>query len=171
MHALIGYFFALAMLRRGPQDLPASTVLLALLAVANVLVGTATGSQIFGGVRPAFGANVVDLALSMVTLFVLLQFKGHAARWVQTATAFFGLGALAGVLMLLFRSVADMVGARELAMLSELIIAVWVHVALGHVLRHALDVPLLAGVVIVLAYSLMAFNIIAQFFPPNIPGS
>jgi hypothetical protein len=168
MLALFRFFVELALLRRGPQDLPASSALLVLLAGLNVLVGAANGIELFGGVRPAFGANLLDLMLSMLMLYALLQFKGHLARWQQTATAFFGLGVLAGLIMLFIRSPADSMGITGLAMLLDLILAIWLHVGLGNVLRHALGIPLMAGVIIVLSYTVLAFNLIARVFPPAV---
>jgi len=170
MLALFRFFIQLATLRRGPQDLPASAVLLVLLAVLNVLAGTANGVELFGGVRPALGANLVDLFLTMLLLFALLQFKGHVARWQQTASAFFGLGVLAGLIMLFVRSPAEALGIGGFAMLLDLILAIWLHIALGNVLRHALGIPLLAGVLIMLSYTVLAFNLIARIFPPVLPS-
>jgi hypothetical protein len=168
MLALLKFFFELALLRRGPQDLPASSALLVLLAALSVVIGSANGAEIFGGLRPALGANLLDLLLTMLLLFVLLQIRGHLPRWQQTATAFFGLGVLVGLIMLAVRRPAELFGITPLAVLVELVLAVWLHVALGNVLRHALGIPLLAGVVIVFAYTILAFNIIARFFPPAI---
>ena len=166
MLALFRFFIQLATLRRGPQDLPASSALLVLLAVFNVLAGTANGVELFGGLRAALGANLLDLFLTMLLLFALLQFKGHLARWQQTATAFFGLGVLAGLIMLFIKSPAEAVGVTGLAMLMDLVLAIWLHIALGNVLRHALGIPLLAGVMIMLSYTVLAFNLIARIFPP-----
>ncbi len=166
MLVLIRFFIQLAMLRRAPQDLPSSTALLVLLALLSVLVGSVNGVQLFGSVRAALGANLLDLFLSMALVFALLQFKGRTARWLQTATAFLGLGVLAGLVMLLVRAPADLLGVGDLAMLLDLILAVWLHIALGNVLRHALEIPLLAGVMIVLSYTVLAFNLIARIFPP-----
>lgn len=165
MQALFLFFVDLARLRRGPQDLPASTALLTLMAVLSVGVGALNGAQMFGGVRAALGANLLDLVLSMTMLFVLLQFKNHAARWQQTVTAFLGLGTLAGLIMLVVRGPAEVLGITDVAVLVDLTLAIWLHVALGNVLRHALDIPLLAGVIIVLSYTIMAFNLIARVFP------
>ena len=166
MFALLRFFAQLAALRRAPQDLPASTALLVLLASLGVLIGTVNGSVLFGGLREALGANLLDLVLSMVLLYALLQFRGHVARWLQTATAFFGLGVLAGLVMLLVRVVAEMLGVIESAALVDLLLAIWLHIALGNVLRHALEIPLLAGVMIMLSYTVLAFNLIARIFPP-----
>ena len=169
MSALIRFFVELALLRRGPQDLPYSAALLGVLAVLSVLIGTINGRELFGGIQPALGANLVDLALSLGLLWLLLQTRGKRARWQQTASAFLGLGVLAGAIMLAIRAPSEMLGVVQVAMLIDVVIAVWLHVALGNVLRHALEVPLLAGVLIVLAYTVFAFNLIAQVFPPVLP--
>jgi hypothetical protein len=166
MWVLVQFFIDLARLRRGPQDLPASTALLGLLAVFSVGIGTLNGMALFGGASPSLGANVVDLVLSMGLLWVLLRTRNKGARWLQTATAFLGLGVLAGGIMLLVRAPAEALGVVQLAILIDLVVAVWLHVALGNVLRQALEIPLLAGVLIVLAYTVFAFNLIAQLFPP-----
>jgi len=165
MQALLWFFFELALLRRGPQDLPASPVLLVLFALGGILVGALNGQEIFGGLRQAAGANVLDLLLTMTLLFVLLQFKGSAERWQQTTAAFLGIGLLAGVTMLVIGALAEMFNAAELSAFADLLLAIWLHVVLGHILRHALDIPLMAGVVIVLAYTMMAFNLIIIVFP------
>jgi hypothetical protein len=170
MLVLIRFFIQLAALRRAPQDLPASPALLVMFAVLSALVGTVNGMELFGGARAALGANLLDLFLTMVLLFALLQFKGHLPRWQQTATAFFGLGVLAGLVMMLLRAPAEMLGIGDLAMLVDLVLAVWLHIALGNVLRHALEIPLLAGVMVVLSYTVLAFNLIARIFPPIVPA-
>jgi hypothetical protein len=168
MLVLLQFFVDLARLRRGPQDLPYSTALLGLLALLSVLLGSVNGSELFGGVAPALGANLVDLGLSLGLLWVLLKTQRKEARWQQTASAFLGLGVLAGLVMLVVRTLAEALGVVQFAILIDLIVAVWLHVALGNVLRHALDVPLLAGVLVVLAYTIFAFNLIAQVFPPQV---
>jgi hypothetical protein len=166
MLALFQFFVDLAILRRGPQDLPASSALLALLAALSVLIGGINTAAFFGGFGAALGANLFDLMLSLVTLFVLLQFRGHAARWMQTASAFLGLGVLAGLIMLIVRPLAGLMGAAPFAAQVDVLLALWLHVALGSVLRHALGVPLLAGVLIVFAYTLMVLGIVTRIFPP-----
>ena len=78
------------------------------------------------------GANLVDLVLSLGLLWVLLKTKDKAARWQQTATAFLGLGVLAGLIMLFVRTPADAFGVVQFAILIDLVVAVWLHVALGN---------------------------------------
>jgi hypothetical protein len=90
---------------------------------------------------------------------------------MQTMTAFLGLGVLAGLIMLLLRSPAEALGVAQLASVIDLILAIWLQVALGSVLRHALDIPLMAGVIIVLSYTVIAFNLIARVVSPAMMGA
>jgi len=167
MLALTQFFLDLALLRRGPQDLPSSSVLLILVAVLSVVIGTVNSAQLFGGLGAALGANLLDLTLGMALLAGLLRFRGRVARWLQTTSAILGLGVLAGGLMLVARASATMLGIADVAVLVEVVLAIWLHVALGSVLRHALEVPLLLGVIIVFCYTVLAFNLIAGIFPPE----
>ncbi len=169
MLALIQFFFELALLRRGPQDLPSSSVLLVLVVLLSVTIGTLNGVQLFGGLGPALGANLLDLALSMALLAGLLMYRGRMARWLQTTTAFLGLGVLGGGAMLIARALATTLGVMDVAMLVEVVLAIWLHVALGSVLRHALDAPLVLGVIIVFCYTVLVFNLISGIFPLVVP--
>jgi hypothetical protein len=165
MQALLKFFIDLAFLRRAPQDLPASSSLLALFAIVSIVLGVANGAQMFGGIRAALGANLLDLALTLGFVYALLALTGRPARWLQTATAFIGLGVLAGLVMLVVRGLTEPMGVTDIAVLADLVVAIWLHVALGSVMRHALDLPLLAGVLIVLSYTVMAFSLIVRIFP------
>ena len=166
MYALIRFYLELALLRRGPQDLPASSALVALLALAGVIVGALGGMDMFGGLAPALGANLLDLVLSMTMLFLLLQFRGHPERWLQTAAAFLGLGLLASITMVGLTQVLLPLGAASLVILIDIVLVVWLHMALGGVLRHALGIPLPLGIGIVFTYTLIAFSLISRVFPP-----
>lgn len=166
MGALIEFFIQLALLRRKPQDLPASPVLLVLLGVASMALGTAAGAEDFGGYRAAFGANLFDLTLSLLFLFAVLQITGYLSRWLQTSTAVLGLSILASVFVFTLVVLGDAVRAPDVAGLLALIVFIWLHIAIGHVLRHALGVPLAAGVIIIFGYTLFSQALIWRVFPP-----
>ncbi len=165
MLALLRFFAELALLRRGPQDLPVSGLLAGLLAAASLVLGAVNGREMFGGIGAAFGANLLDLLLTIGFLLALLRLRGRVARWQQTASAFFGLAVLAGLVALVVAAAGRAFGALELATLINLVIAVWLHLALGSVLRHALDIPLAVGVLLMLGYTVLALNLIVRVFP------
>jgi hypothetical protein len=165
MQALLQYYWELALLRRGPQELPAAPALLLLVAGTSLLVGAINGRAMFGGLGQAAGANLLDLLLTLTMLLAALRFQGFPERLVQTATAFIGLGLLAGIGRLVVVGVAGMFGGAGLTVFADVVLAIWLHFALGHVLRHALEIPLMAGIVVVFSYTILAFNVIVQVFP------
>ncbi len=72
-----------------PQDLPASRALVAVLAFASVATNFASGgfSQNFGN---TFIVATCYVAAFGVAIWVVLKFKNHTGRWLQTASAVYG---------------------------------------------------------------------------------
>lgn len=165
MLSLIRFFWEMFLLRRKPQDLPASVALLVLLALLNIATGLGNNLSLFGSFSAALGANLVDLLLTGGVLFVLLRTRNHAERWLQTTTAFFGIGTLSSGLMLAYRAPVELLGLEPMGVLLSFALVVWAHVVLGHILRHALQIPWGAGIVLVFAYTMLAFSFINQWFP------
>lgn len=170
MIALLRFFFRLARLQQGPQDLPASLPLLLLVLAVNVLVGVLGGSRYFGSPFIALAANLVDAAVVAGMLWLLLSVNAKQARFVQTATAMYGLGALYGAAMLLAQALALGLGTEQLAALLMLLLLVWAHVAMGHVLRHALEQGLAAGIALAVGVSAVSFVVVGNLFPIPVPA-
>lgn len=84
--------------------------------------------------------------VSAALLFAALQVRGHPARWLQSYTALLGAGALFGLISLAYRGLASLFGAGWLAELLDLSLFVWSLAVMGHILRHALEIPLAMGV-------------------------
>lgn len=170
MIELLRFFIRLARLQQAPQDLPASTLLLLLCLIANVLVGMVGGSRYFGGVGVALLANLLDVAVMAGMLWLLLSVHKHQARFVQTLTALYGLGTLYGLLILLVEGLT-LGGRGPAAGLLMLVVLVWAHVAMGHVLRHALNQSLGAGIALAVGISAVSFVVVGNLFPvPAVPA-
>jgi len=165
MQALVRFFWEMFLLRRRPQDLPASTPLTVLLLLVNLVVGTVGSGQMFESAATALSANVLDAALLAVLLGIALQLRGHLERWQQTYACFLGIGALVGLAMLLYRLPLNLLALDELVDTLNLILVIWAHVVLGHVLRHAIQVPLGLGVVVAFVYTLFSLRIVSYYFP------
>lgn len=168
MQALVLYFVDLCLLRRGPQDLPAYPVLLAVtlgvdLAVGMVLAVVGTLSAWQGLLRGA-----VDVFLMLVLLRVALELTGRAARFTQAATALLGSGAVIGAAALL--PLAMLSGAEEasavspLAVLLMLGLIAWSVLVTGHILRHAFQIRLGQGAAVAIIYQLTAYSIVGALF-------
>lgn len=70
-----------------------------------------------------------------------------------------------GLVMLLYRLPLDLLAMGELAAVLNLILVIWAHVVLGHVLRHAIQVPLVLGVLVAFVYTLFSLRIVSYYFP------
>jgi len=162
----------LCLLRAYPQDVPASGLLLGLVAAIYLLVGVMMTLGPFGGVGGALAAGAVDLALVLVFLRAMLVLRRHPARWTQTATALLGALTLLSVLGMPLGSLvqgADVTSTRAQAVaLLQLALLIWTQVVTGHILRYALEVSLGMGVTLSLAYTLVATAVILNLFPTNL---
>jgi hypothetical protein len=167
LQALIHYFIELCLLRKGPQDLPASRTLLQLLSLiylgVGVLVGAATGQ----GLWVALLQTLVDLALLLGLLYVGLGWLGRLPRLIQAASALVGSGALLSLLVLVPLGMASGGDDSELtgvAALLFLALLAWSILVTGHILRHTLELPLVQGALIAVAYNLLAYTLLGTLF-------
>ena len=171
VYPLLQFFWELVLLRRAPQDLPASQALLLLMVIANILVGTLGAAANLGGVQVAFAASLFDAAIIGALLYGALRLAGRTARFMQTATALFGVGALFGLTMLLAMLLSTALRIEAIAPFVVLGLLAWVHVALGHVLRHALEMELWAGIAVAVGFTVVGIVLVNSYFPALTPDS
>jgi hypothetical protein len=166
--ALAQFFIDLCLLRRNPQDLPASAALFGLvLAVAllgGLLLSVSAGASLVAGL----GQTLLDLLLMLGALHLVLKALNKRARYLQTATALVGADAVIGFVALLPVSLArpavdgaEPSGGVLLAGLLFLALLAWSVLVVGHILRHALDLTLAQGVVIAIAFDVASFVVIS----------
>ncbi|WP_223807001.1 hypothetical protein [Marichromatium sp. AB31] len=168
MQALIMFFAELCWLRRTPQQLPASETLFVVVLLADLLVGMLVGVSAGIGWWPSLLQALAEIVLTLAALYVGLSAVRHARRFLQTATALLGAGALLGLLALVPLGLQP-TGSREteLAALGALLflaLVVWSLVVTGHILRHAFVIGLGQGVAIALAFELFAVALIGALF-------
>ena len=89
MREVLKLFAQILLLRRGPQDLPASRLLLALTVAAYVGVNGLIAS-VFPPARNWPALLVVDTGFLLLWNVLLLRLAGRPERAVQTVTAVFG---------------------------------------------------------------------------------
>jgi hypothetical protein len=164
--ALLRFFWELSLLRRAPQDLPASAALLGAVFAVNLLLGMAVMAGQFGGAGRALLASLLDAGVVAGLVYATLAFSGHPRRFVQTLTAMFGVAVLFSAMLAVVQWVAVSLNLEVIAAFAGLLLLAWVHVALGHVLRHALDMDLWAGIVIAIGYTVISLVLVSTYFPP-----
>ena len=162
---ILNYFVDLCLLRRAPQDLPASQSLLVAVLVVNALAGIVLGAQTWAGTGVALAATVLDLGVLLALLWIALQMRGVLPRFTQSATALLGAGVLFTLLAMPLQPLLDTPEDIEAGALLYLLLLVWVQLVYGHVLRHALNVNLVSGVALALVYTFTSAVLIELFFP------
>jgi hypothetical protein len=163
-------FLDIALRRQTPAYLPASRLLLALAACAAAL------TEVFGALLPPPPNGqiplriVLEVGMPLAFTWVLLAFAHRRARFLQTATALLGVGALALLILYPLNSLLGVMGEDKLMSLP--IGVIWTAIFIGyllacaHIWRSALDSGLLLGVGISLGYwvlsSLIGHRLLAQ---------
>jgi hypothetical protein len=159
-------FLDIVLWRRGPQDLPASQVLLLLTAAAYVAVSIV---QLLLLEEPAAAwvvFVVLDPLLLTAGVYLLLKLFGKTDRFLQTATAVLGTGVVLGLGMflpvqwLLFK--AGLPPESTVAGSVALAMVVIFALVTGRILKLATETNLFTGVTLSLTYFLL-INLLLHF--------
>ncbi|MEW8319087.1 MAG: hypothetical protein AB2660_11250 [Candidatus Thiodiazotropha sp.] len=164
LKALLNSALELCLLRRGPQDLPASIHLLWLLAMLNLLVGTIMVLDAQFGLFRAILENLFSLTLLLGLLAAALAMSGRLPRFKQTANAMLLSGLLLSLLALPLIAWRHRSESAESELLL-LVVFIWSILVLGHIIRHAFEISFNLGIAIALLYNILAWSIMSQLFP------
>jgi hypothetical protein len=164
-------FLDIALRRQTPAYLPASWLLLLLAACAAAL------AEVFGALLPPPPNDqiplriVLEVAMPLSFTWVLLEFARRRARFLQTATALLGVGALASLILYPLDSLIAVMGEDKLMSLpigvvwtGVLVLYLW---AIAHIWRAALDSGLLLGFAISLGYFVLRISIENRLLAPT----
>ncbi|MEO8803723.1 MAG: hypothetical protein ABI304_10225 [Rudaea sp.] len=145
----------ICLLRRGPQDLPYSPRLLVTICVASVALQLFI-AQILGIEGNTIVASLLGLGFNLGVLYVLLSLRGVRSRFVQTGSALLACALLFALLSLPIALLAggkpptpeNVTPLQLLLGLVSLPIVIWKIVIDAHILRHSLNLPFFAGLII-----------------------
>ena len=166
MLPLVLAFIDIALHRRGPEQLPASSFLLGLVLVVYLVVAFAT---------LRLDPPPVNLAMLLVvnaTLYggfvwaVLKTFK-HERRFMQTAIALLGTDTLFNVMSLPLVWLNGQADATTMTLPEalRLLVLIWSIDVSGFVLSRAIGRPYVVGVGIMVGYVLLSISLQASLFP------
>jgi len=172
MLTIIRAFLDIALLRLGPEDLPASGFLLGAALVVYTVVQIPLTWIVFQVPQSVMITLLVDVVLLVGGLWVLLRLTGFPSRFGQTLTALLGTGALLSVLSLPFNiwsaSVAGMAQRPAAPSAAILAIVLWSFVINGHILGRAISRSFAIGLLISIAYFFIHMTVLFEFAP--LPG-
>jgi hypothetical protein len=173
MREVIRLFVQIALLKRGPQDLPASTFLLVASVIGYVVV-----SVVVSGLLPPSGAwsteLVIDVLFTLAWYIGLLRLLGRPERTVQTLTAMFGLQAVVAPPLIASQWLMRRFGQDsdwQLAIaLGGLVLVIWLIAALSQVVKAALEWSTAASVALVILQIAVGQLLVLAVFPAGPPG-
>jgi hypothetical protein len=154
---LLLVFVDIALHRKGPEDLPVSRFLFALVLPFYITVSL-LALRINWSLPRAFSMIVADLMLYLAFFWILLSAAKRRPRYWQTVTAVLGAETLPNFIavpILAWRSSMpdpDQLSAISTALLALLLL--WSIDIAGLVLSRALDQPYIVGVVIMIGYAI-----------------
>jgi hypothetical protein len=160
MMVLWRLFLDIVLFKKGPQDVPDSPVLFALVLLADVVISTVVGAlegDVSGALVQAFVASV--LMLAFVALILLLT--SHRERFQKTATAVLGCDALMTLAALPVSLLSDVLSGLGLLIMGILF---WNLLVFAHILKHALGIGYALSVALALIFTLTSLDLMARIF-------
>jgi len=169
MGDIIRLYAQIALLRRGPQDVPASALLCALTVLAYVLVNAAAGA-VLPSDDHVWGPLLADVLFTAAWYVVLLRVSGRPERTLQLLSALFGIETLlsppqVAAEWLMRRFGEGSVGQLAATALGLLLLA-WLIAASTHVVKAALEWSGAASAALVILEILAGWMAVAARFPP-----
>lgn len=165
MGALFQVIWQIALLRQGPQVLPASGVLLWLTLGAHWLSGVALGATSLPLDRAMLLSLVGTLLMVAITHGLLVLHRRHN-RATQTLTALAACETLLGIMAIPVLAWLEVEGAIQgVAAIFYLILFGWSIAIAAHIFRHALSVSLGMGFLFAIGYTLMSMSLGSMVVP------
>lgn len=161
-------FLAICLLRRAPQDLPASAGLLAIALFASGLGSFVIAVSSLDWPLALLSAGL-EIVFMCTVIYGLLYLPGYASRWWQTLTAVAGTNAVLVVFALPLLAWLLNAQSREadptIPSLLFFVLIIWNIVILAHIFRHALSIVMPLGVLVALMYYALSLVFINWLIP------
>lgn len=169
MAALFKVFWQIALLRKGPQVLPASRELMLVVLAAHWLLGVVLVVDTFSLDR-ALLSGLVGTLILVATVHGLLVLRHRHSRVTQTLSALAGCEVLLGLLMLPLLAMLHLGGgAQSMAALFWLLLIGWNVAIAAHIFRHALEVKQGLGLLFGVAYIILSMTLTSFLVPMEAP--
>ena len=169
MSDFIRLYAQIALLRRGPQDLPASRLLLALTVGAFLAVHFAVSSLLPPDSRWP-GILVVATLFTLLWYVLVLRLAGRPERTLQTTTAVFGFQTVLAPLVIgcswLARRFSPDSPWQVPIVCAVLLLLAWMIAANSYIVRAALEWSATSSVVLVILQEVTGGLLLFALFPP-----
>ncbi len=145
-------FLDIALWRKGPQDLPASRLLVLLVFIAYLLTGLVRMRLFQLGLGEALLFISIDALMLAGWLWLVLAFFGRRQRFEQTISATLGVGLLVLLGDITVRALQLLLGLSDAFAVNWLLLRfIITMLVLGRIFKLALDRGLVTGIALTIA--------------------
>jgi hypothetical protein len=168
MTELLRLFTQIALMRKGPQDLPASPVLLALTIAGYFGVHVVVGTVLPPIQGPWINHLLLDIVFTFFWYALLLYVVKKPERFLQTSTAVYGYQCVLSPLLvaafgLQRRFDQESIWQFPLSLIS-LALFIWIVAANSHIVKAALDWSMAPSVALVILQTLAGELLVLTLF-------
>ncbi|BBA37195.1 uncharacterized protein sS8_5273 [Methylocaldum marinum] len=160
---LIKLFLDICFFKKGPQDVPASGLLLALAILAYSVVGV-----VLLGLERDWRGAVVEAAVEGLMLFAFIYTALHLRRKIprlqKTATALYACDALISAAAIPFLAWLSATPEVKGVYFFLMFLMLWHLAVVGHILRHALAISFFFGVGLAFGYIIVSYQVMMALF-------
>ena len=172
MMEMLRLYGQIALLRRGPQDVPASPLLLGLTVAVFIGVNCLVTALMPPFPGPWLMHLLIEVVFMLAWYAVLLRLQKKSERFLQTATALFGYQIVLSPLIIALSWLMQRFQSEPAwwlpVLILTLILAVWVIAAGGHILKSALEWSMPASVSLFIAQILSGQLLLIAIFNPQL---
>lgn len=167
---LIRLFFDICLFRKGPQDAPASTILLKICLGAYVMVGMVL-MILEARWQEAMLQVILEGAMLLGFIWISLKAAGKMNRFLQTTIAMTGADALISCFAIPLVVVVTANPQAYLVHLLLLMLILWHIAVVAHILRHALSQSLGIALGLAIVYVIFSYQVMVLLFVQSNPSS
>lgn len=153
------------MLRKGPQDVPASGALFVLVLIVGMLADfliVLDSTTVAQAILLVFVIN----GMTVIVVSLLLWLLGHAARLLQTLIAMLGSSLMISILQLPVILVGRIVSEPGVMIgFLLLIFLFWSVLISAHIFRHALSIHFIPAGVLAIGYLMLNITVFKLLIP------
>ncbi len=165
MTYLIQRFFAICLLRAGPQNLPDNPFLITLTVIAYLIAGLLI-TTLQQPLVISLALIAVDFTLLSVLLYLLLWSRQQLPRYRRSISALLGSGAILEIIALPIIRWQQQVNIESTfvsnsLLLSSLLLWIWLFwnvIVVAHILKQAMSTRFIVGMSLAIFYLYLSFQ-------------
>lgn len=162
MNGVIISLINLLRLKGGPQNLPASALLMIFMVSAYLLQNLVTGQQLED--ENSAAKSLLAISLQIAVLAGLLRWRGVTERFPQTLTALAGVGVFFNMVTWFLLMQSDPTAEQPFLALTWFAVFIWSLFVDANIYRHALSVALSMGMLITVLLLAASYVLIEMIF-------